>query len=155
MYAVGESFDYMIEDEEIDVSVVGDIMVHGNEYLIGEDLDGLRYVFIYKEDEEIVEIIEDYNDSSEIMENWEDEYYAGGTNIGDWDDDSYYEREDSISGSSEDSYANYTEEENYNESDENVNSFISEDSHVNYTETENYSELEEDLNSFISGLMGG
>lgn len=128
MYAVGENFEYMIEDEERDISVVGDIMMFGDEYLIGEDLDGKRYVFIYREDEEIVEIVDEEDEASDILDNWEDEYYAGGTNIGDWDDDSYYEREDKITTGSEE-----TEE---------------------YFEEEDYSEIEEDVDSFISGLMG-
>lgn len=128
MYAVGENFDYIIEDEEYDISVVGDIMMFGDEYLIGEDLDGKRYVFIYRDDEEIVELVDEEDEASDILDNWEDEYYAGGTNIGDWDDDSYYEREDKITTGSEDT--------------------------VEYFEDEDYSEIEEDVDSFISGLMG-
>lgn len=128
MYAVGENFEYMIEEEEYDISVVGDIMMFGDEYLIGEDLDGKRYVFIYREDEEIVELVDEEDEASDILDNWEDEYYAGGTNIGDWDDDSYYEREDKITTGSEDT--------------------------VEYFEDEDYSEIEEDVDSFISGLMG-
>jgi len=57
MYAVGENFDYIIEDEKYDISVIGDIMMFGDEYLIGEDLDGKRHVFIYREDEERVELV--------------------------------------------------------------------------------------------------
>ena len=129
MYAVGENFEYLIEDEGNDISVVGDIMMFGDEYLIGENLDGKRYVFIYREDEEIVELIDDDEESSDILDNWEEEYYAGGTNIGDWDDDSYYEREDKITNGS-------------NELEE-------------YSEVDDYSENEEDVDSFISGLMGG
>ena len=128
MYAVGENFEYLIEDEEYDISVVGDIMMFGDEYLIGEDPDGKRYVFIYREDEEIVELIDDEDESSDILDNWEEEYYAGGTDIGDWDDDSYYEREDKITSGSNDTEA--------------------------YFEVDDYSENEEDVDSFISGLMG-
>ena len=129
MYAVGENFEYMIEDQEYDISVVGDIMMFGDEYLIGEDLEGKRYVFIYKENEEMVQLVEEEDESTDILDNWEEEYYAGGTNIGDWDDDSYYEREDKITTGS-----GSTEE------------YMIED--------EGYSEIEEDVDSFISGLMG-
>ena len=128
MYAVGENFEYMIEDEERDISVIGDIMMFGDEYLIGEDLDGKRYVFIYREDEEIVELVDEEDESSDILDNWEEEYYAGGTNIGDWDEDSYYEREDKITTGSDNTEA--------------------------YFEDDDYSESEEDVDSFISGLMG-
>jgi len=129
MYAVGENFDYLIEDEENDISVIGDIMMFGDEYLIGENLDGKRYVFIYREDEEIVELVNEEDEASDILDNWEEEYYAGGTNIGDWDDDSYYEREDKITTGSGDTEA--------------------------YFEDDDFSESEEDVDSFISGLMGG
>jgi len=128
MYAVGENFEYMIEDEEYDISVIGDIMMFGDEYLIGENIDGKKYVFIYIEDEEIVKLVEEEDEASDILDNWEEEYYAGGTDIGDWDDDSYYEREDKITTGS-----GGTEE---------------------YFEDEDYSESEEDVDSFISGLMG-
>ncbi len=128
MYAVGENFEYIIEDEEYDISVVGDIMMFGDEYLIGEDLDGKKYVFIYRDDEEVVELVDEEDEAADILDNWEDEYYAGGTDIGDWDDDSYYEREDKITTGSEDT--------------------------VEYFEDEDYSEIEEDVDSFISGLMG-
>jgi len=129
MYAVGENFEYLIQDEECDISVVGDIMMFGDEYLIGENLDGKRYVFIYREDEEIVELVDEEDEATDILDNWEEEYYAGGTNIGDWDDDSYYEREDKITTGSGDTEA--------------------------YIEDDDYSESEEDVDSFISGLMGG
>ncbi|MGB6129419.1 MAG: hypothetical protein WBG30_11770 [Psychrilyobacter sp.] len=128
MYAVGENFEYIIEDEEYDISVIGDIVMFGDEYLIGENIDGKRYVFIYIEDEERVKLVEEEDEASDILDNWEEEYYAGGTDIGDWDDDSYYEREDKITTGSGD-----TEE---------------------YFEDEDYSESEEDVDSFISGLMG-
>jgi DNA-directed RNA polymerase subunit delta len=129
MYAVGENFEYLIEDEELDISVIGDIMLFGDEYLIGEDLDGNKYVFIYREDEEMVELLDDEDEATEILDDWEDEYFAGGTDIGDWDDDSYYEREDGIGLIVDD-----TEE---------------------YFEVEDYTEADEDVDSFISGLMGG
>ena len=129
MYAVGENFEYLIEDGELDISVIGDIMMFGDEYLIGEDLDGKRYVFIYKEEEEIVELVEEEEESSDILDNWEEEYYAGGTDIGDWEGDSYYEREDKITTGSEEVEV--------------------------YLEEDDYSEIEEDVDSFISGLMGG
>jgi DNA-directed RNA polymerase subunit delta len=130
MYAVGENFEYLIEDEELDISVIGDIMMFGDEYLIGEDLDGTRYVFIYREDDEMVELVGDEDESSEILDDWEEEYYAGGTDIGDWDDDSYYEREDLLTAGG----SNEVE---------------------GYFEVDDYIEAEEDVDSFISGLMGG
>jgi len=129
MYAVGENFEYMIEDEEYDISVIGDIMMFGDEYLIGEDIEGKRYVFIYIENEETVELVDDLDESSDILDNWEEEYLAGGIDIGDWDDDSYYEREDKIttgSGSTE----TYFEDDDFSDI-----------------------ETEEDIDSFISGLM--
>lgn len=129
MYAVGENFEYMVEDEEYDISVIGDVIMFGDEYLIGEDLEGKRYVFIYIEDEEMVQLVDDVDEASDILDNWEEEYFAGGTDIGDWDDDSYYEREDKITTGSSN-----TEE---------------------YFEDDDYSESEEDVDSFISGLMEG
>ena len=152
MYAVGENFEYLIEEDELEVSVIGDIILFGDEYLIGEDLEGQRYVFIYREDDEMVELVGDEDEATDILDSWEDEYFAGGTDIGDWEDDSYYEREDNLIVS-----------ENADLEELDLEEFAKEDSLIagenpnleGYFEIDDYYESEEDLDSFISGLMGG
>jgi DNA-directed RNA polymerase subunit delta len=133
MYAVGETFYYEIFDEEYELHVIGDIILGGKEYIIAEDFEGEKRAFLFDENEEDVVLIED-DDALEIIGHWEEEYFGTGADIGDWDEDGYYDREDSFAVSSGD------EEESYIED--------------NYIEEEDsFDEYEEDVDSFITGLM--
>ncbi|WP_319204823.1 hypothetical protein [uncultured Ilyobacter sp.] len=133
MYAVGETFYYEIFDEEYELHVVGDIILGGKEYIIAEDFEGDKRAFLFDENEEDVVLIED-DEAIEIIEYWEEEYFGTSSDIGDWDEDGYYDREDSFA------IADDGDEESY----------INE----NYVEEEaSYDEYEEDVDSFITGLM--
>lgn len=126
MYAVGETFYHEIFEEEYELHVIGDLMSGGKEFIIAEDFDGERYAFIYDENEEELSHIEDEDEAMEVMEHWEMEYNgATATDIGDWEEDEYYDREDSAA------------------SDE------------AYAEIDGLEEYDEDVDSFISGLLGG
>lgn len=126
MYAVGETFYHEIFEEEYELHVIGDLMSGGKEYIIAEDFDGEKYAFIYDENEEELSHMEDEDEAMEVMEFWEKEYNgASTTDIGDWEDDEYYDREDS--SAAEESYA----------------------------EVDGLEEYDEDVDSFISGLLGG
>lgn len=127
MYAVGETFYHEIFEEEYELHVIGDLMSGGKEYIIAEDFDGERYAFVYDENEEEIMHIEDEDEAIEVMDYWENEYNgASVTDIGDWEDDEYYDREDSDSGEDE-----------------------------TYAEMDGLEDFDEDVDSFISGLMGG
>ncbi|WP_320046055.1 hypothetical protein [uncultured Ilyobacter sp.] len=133
MYAVGETFYYEIFDEEYELHVVGDIILSGKEYIIAEDFEGDKRAFLFDENEEDVVLLED-DDALEVIEHWEEEYFGTSSDIGDWDEDGYYDREDSVAISD----------------DGDEESYISE----NYIEEEPvYDEYEEDVDSFITGLM--
>ncbi len=131
MYAVGETFYYEISDEEYELHVIGDIILGGKEYIIAEDFEGNKWAFLFDENEEDIILMED-DEAFEIKEHWEEEYLGSSSDIGDWDEDSYYEREDTFAVGEDD------EEK-----------FIDE----NYVEEEGYEEYEEDVDSFITGLM--
>lgn len=130
MYAVGETFYYEIQDEEYELNVIGDIILGGKEYLITEDFEGEKWVFLFDEDEEEL-VLMDEDEAMDIISYWEKEYFGGGSDIGDWDEDGYYDREDTSS---------------FSEDDE--DKFISE----NYVEEEGYVE-EEEVDSFFTNLM--
>jgi len=124
MYAVGETFYYEIYDEEYELHVIGDIISGGKEYIVAEDFDGEKHAFVYDENEENLTHIEDEDEAEEVIEFWETEYSGAETsNIGDWEGDEYYDREDRSAS-----------EESYSEIDGGLD------------------ELEDDIDSFISGL---
>ena len=90
MYSQGETFYYDIDDEEFELSVVENITMKDKEYIIAEDYDGELHVFVYDEDEEEIYLLED---------------------IGDYEDDEYYDRED-------EEYSDKYDNEDYYEDDE-------------------------------------
>ena len=125
MYAVGETFYHEIFEEEYELHVIGEVMSGGKEYIIAEDFDGEKHTFVYDENEEELTHIEDEDEAEEVIEFWEVEYNGSGTaDIGDWEDDEYYDREDKGESDSEESYS----------------------------EVDGLEEMEEDVDSFISGL---
>ena len=65
------------------------------EYIIAEDFDGQIHVFLYNEDEEDIYLMED-SDAMEVIEYWREEYLSGD-DIGDYEEDEYYDREDDYS----------------------------------------------------------
>lgn len=105
MYSPGEFFNY--EDLGTEFEVLANLTYDHDEYIIVENEDGDRYVFISNDDEEEVELIEDEDLADEILEYWEEEY-LDKADIGDWDEDEYYDREDHVN--IDDKFEDYDEE---------------------------------------------
>ena len=95
MYSQGETFFHNIDDEEFELTVLENLIIRDKEYLITEDFNGLNHIFLFDEENEL-QLIEDGGEISSILEFWKEEY-LGQDDIGDWDDDEYYDREDSYS----------------------------------------------------------
>ncbi|MGL4642631.1 MAG: hypothetical protein ACRCVB_06085 [Cetobacterium sp.] len=94
MYSQGETFYHIIDDEEFEITVLENLIIRDKEYLITEDSDGTNYIFLYDEDEDDLIAVDDSNEINSVLDFWKEEY-LGADNIGDWDDDEYYDREDS------------------------------------------------------------
>lgn len=109
MYSQGETFYHSVDDKEFELSVVENISMKDREYIIAEDYDGELRVFVYDEDEEEIYLLED-SDAMEIIEYWQDEYMSG-KDIGDYEDDEYYDREDREYDDRYDNEDYYEEEE--------------------------------------------
>lgn len=105
MYSPGEFFYY--EDLGTEFEVLFNLNYDNEEYLIAENEDGDRYVFLSNDDEEEVELVEDEDLADEILEYWEEEY-LDKADIGDWDEDEYYDREDHVN--IDDKFEDYDEE---------------------------------------------
>ena len=104
MYSQGETFYFDIDDEEFELHVLQEISVGERDYLLAEDFNGRKHVFLYDEEEDEVHLVDDRNEALEIIDYWKNEY-LGDEDIGDWDDDEYYDREDDYN--SDDLYDNY------------------------------------------------
>lgn len=95
MYSQGETFYHDINDEEYELHVIENVVMGDKEYIIAEDFDGQIHVFLYNEEEEDIYLMEDSN-SMEVIEYWREEYLSGD-DIGDYEEDEYYDREDDYS----------------------------------------------------------
>lgn len=89
MYSVGENFYYEIDDEEFEYFVIGDMIIKGKEYLIAEDEDHSKKVFIYDDMEEDILMVEGDEEQDELLELWENEFYGTSEEIGIWADDDF------------------------------------------------------------------
>lgn len=105
MYSPGEFFYY--KDLGTEVEVLFNLNYDNEEYLIAETEDGDRYVFLLNEEDEEVELVEDEDLAYEITEYWEEEY-LDKADIGDWEEDEYYDREDHVN--IDDQFEDYDEE---------------------------------------------
>ena len=95
MYSQGETFYHDIDDEEYELHVIENVVMGDEEYIIAEDFDGQIHVFLYDEEEEDIYLMED-SDAMEVIEYWREEYLSGD-DIGDYEEDEYYDREDEYS----------------------------------------------------------
>lgn len=78
-------------DEEYELHVIENVVMGDKEYIIAEDFDGQIHVFLYDEEEEDIYLMED-SDAMEVIEYWREEYLSGD-DIGDYEEDEYYDRE--------------------------------------------------------------
>lgn len=95
MYSQGETFYHDIDDEEYELHVIENVVMGDKEYIIAEDFDGQIHVFLYDEEDEDIYLMED-SDAMEVIEYWREEYLSGD-DIGDYEEDEYYDREDDYS----------------------------------------------------------
>lgn len=95
MYSQGETFYHDIDDEEYELHVIENVVMGDKEYIIAEDFDGQIHVFLYDEEKEDIYLMED-SDAMEVIEYWREEYLSGD-DIGDYEEDEYYDREDEYS----------------------------------------------------------
>lgn len=121
MYSVGESFCYEINDEEVELNIIGDVIIRGNEYIIAEDEDNNKFVFIYDDNEEDLIYIDDTEVAEELINSWQSEYYGTIDEVGLWEEEYEDEDEEELE-SSGDEY--YMEDDDFLERDEDFDSYI-------------------------------
>lgn len=93
MYTQGENFYYTIDEEEYELHILEVVTLGENEYLVTEDYSGDLHIFRQDEDEDDLEYIDDKRDAEDVIQFWKDEYLLDG-DIGDYEEDEYYDRED-------------------------------------------------------------
>lgn len=103
MYSIGESFTYEIEDEEKVFNVVGDVVIRGKEYVIGEDDMNICYVFWYNDADEEIVYIDDADEAEKLLDEWQEEYYGTIDEVGLWEEE-YDENDEEEEENQEDYY---------------------------------------------------
>jgi len=112
MYSIGENFFYELEGEEVEFSILGDMIIKGKEYLITEDEDHNKSVFLYDDEEESVVLLEDDEEAEKLIETWETDFYGESEDETLWDDEEYedYEEEEE-----EEDYVDYDDDVDFEE----------------------------------------
>lgn len=105
MFSLGEYF--YCNDLQEELEVLFTLTYENVDYVIAENEEGDKYVFVSDEDEDEVNLVEDEELTDEILGYWEEEY-LDKADIGDWDDDTYYDREDHVKIN--DNFEDYDEE---------------------------------------------
>lgn len=113
MYSVGENFYYEIDDEEYEYFVIGDMIIKGKEYIVAENDDHEKTVFIYDDLEEVVYRVEE--DEEELLAFWENEFYGTSEDNGLWDDDLESDFEDE-----EEDFVDIDELDDFDEEEEDI-----------------------------------
>jgi hypothetical protein len=115
MYSIGEYFQFEIEDEELEFEVIGDMIMRGKEYIVVEDSEHNKRIFVYDDQEELLQYIDDEDEAHDLIDEWEAEYYGTSAEIELWD-------EDYIEESSDDEFIKddelYIEEDEFSDYDE-------------------------------------
>lgn len=118
MYSIGENFYYEIDGENVEFNILGDMIIKGKEYLVVEDNEHVKSVFIYDDEEESVTLLEDEAATDSLIETWETDFYGESTDDTLWDDEEY---DDLGDDEDEDDYMIYDDveyDDEYSEDDD-------------------------------------
>lgn len=86
MYSVGEEFEKLIEDDMEYFTCMANVNIGDKEYLICENENGVKRVFNYDSIEEEIYLL-DEDESDEILEVWEEDYYGADKNYMYWNEE--------------------------------------------------------------------
>ncbi len=87
MYSVGEEFEKAIEDDVEYLTCIGTVNIGSKEYIICENENGVKRVFHYDSLEDELEYLEE-DESDEVLEVWEEDYYGAEKEYMYWNDES-------------------------------------------------------------------
>lgn len=87
MYSIGEEFERVIEDAVEYLTCIGTVNIGSKEYIICENENGIKRVFHYDSLEDDLEYVEE-DESDEVLETWEEDYYGVEKEYMYWNDES-------------------------------------------------------------------
>lgn len=87
MYSIGEEFERVIEDDVEYLTCIGTVNIGSKEYIICENENGIKRVFHYDSLEDDLEYVEE-DESDEVLETWEEDYYGVEKEYMYWNDES-------------------------------------------------------------------
>lgn len=87
LYSVGENFQYIIDNQKLILTVVGDMIIKNLEYLIVENNCKERFIFLYNDEKEIIEIIKDDALLKNLFEIWNSEFLGIKEELNLWEED--------------------------------------------------------------------
>lgn len=139
MYSVGEEFERMIEDDLEYLTCIANVNIGDKEYLICENENGTKRVFYYDTIEEDIELLEE-DESDEVLEVWEEEYYGSDKEYMYWNEE--FGEYDEIK----------KEEENFDNLDPEDDEYMAALAELDDDDLD-YDEDEEDLDEFLNDFL--
>ena len=96
MYAEGDSFDFNLDNEEEDFTVIGNINYDDQDYIIAQNEDEDLFVFSYDKEEDELLLVDDEDDIQDIIEYWQEEY-GKDPSMATYVNEDYYDSQDTMS----------------------------------------------------------
>ncbi|MDP0488890.1 MAG: hypothetical protein Q7K36_05175 [Fusobacterium sp. JB020] len=112
MFSLGDYFTKEISGNEYDFEIIDNVTYESEDYLLADNEEGETFVFIDTEGDK-PEYLEDPDLSDEILDFWRYSEDTSLDNIGDWEEDEYYDREDRLNTSQRFDNENYDEDSDY------------------------------------------
>ncbi|MFK4785917.1 hypothetical protein [Fusobacterium sp. MFO224] len=110
MFSLGDYFTKEISGNEYDFEIIDNVTYESEDYLLADNEEGDTFVFIDNDGDE-PEYLEELDLADEILDFWR--YSQDNNNIGDWEEDEYYDREDRVNTSQDFDNENYDEDSDY------------------------------------------
>ena len=134
MYSVGEEFERVIEDDVEYLTCIGTVNIGSKEYIICENENGIKRVFHYDSLEDELEYIEE-DESDEVLEIWEEDYYGAEKEYMYWNDESgeYDQVEKEVSTLEELDLVEeeFEEDFDFDDDDDDLDDFLDDDDFLN------------------------
>ncbi|MFA6708410.1 MAG: hypothetical protein WCR79_01775 [Fusobacterium sp.] len=111
MFSLGDYFTKEISGNSYDFEIIDTITYEGEDYTLADNEEGETFIFV-NEDDDLIHL-DDLNLTDEILDFWR--YYQDNPleSIGDWEEDEYYDREDTLNTSQCFDNENYDEFSDY------------------------------------------
>lgn len=111
MFSLGNYFKKEISGNDYDFEIISTVTYEDEKYILADNEEGETFVFI--NDDNNLEYLDEPDLADEILDFWRYSQDKSLDDIGDWEEDEYYDREDALNTSPHFDNENYNEDSDY------------------------------------------